>query len=187
MKRAKDLFGEDREAVLTWAREIAVIRKEAAKAIEEKKNSYASELTQRNQKFQEANQKIGTFIQQTAGHLEKTYPEIFTAPADQPEAADALKKGFSFVDESSAKMMEFDITTRAARAAVVRSMAGVFPRLLLDNNKLKARVKELEEQIGKYEKTDPSELGGGGGGGERPTSDGGTADLAKEFDALNSK
>lgn len=185
---AKKLFGEDKEPVLQWARDIASIRKEAAQAIEEKRNGYASELTKRNQQFQEANQKINAFIQQTAGHLEKTYPNIFTAPADQPEAAEALKKGFSFVDESSARMMDFDINTRAARAAVIRSMAGAFPRLLLDNSKKDARIKELEEEVAKYNRSDPSELGGGGGGGggsgER---DGGSESLANEIDALNKR
>jgi len=187
MRIAKQLFGEDREAVLQWAREIAVIRKEAAKAVEEKRNGYASEITQRNQKLQAANQQVSGFIEQMSGHLEKTYPHIFSAPEDQPEAREALKKGFGFVDESSRKMMEYDINTRAARAAVIRSMAGAFPRLVMDNTRLSARVQELEEQLGKFEKSDPSNLGGTGGGGGETKKDGGSDDLADEIDRLNKK
>lgn len=186
---AKRLFGDEKEPVLQWARDINSIRKEATKAIEEKRNGYASEITSRNQKFQEANQKLGSFVQQMTAHLEKTYPDIFSAPADKPELGDALKKGFQFVDESSAKMMDYDINTRAARAAVVRSMAGAFPRLLMDNNQLRARVKELETTLGKYEGTDPSNLGGAGGGAPAGSGDkgGGSDDLARELDALAKK
>jgi hypothetical protein len=188
MRIAKQLFGDDREAVLQWAREIALIRKDAAKAVEDKRNGYASEITTRNQKFQEANQKVSQFIQQQGAHLEKLYPHIFSASADKPEAQEALKKGFAFVDESSAKMMEYDINTRAARAAVIRSMAGAFPRLAMDNSRLAARVTELEEQLGKFEKSDPSNLGGaGGGGGDDSKKDGGSDDLAREIDKLNKR
>ena len=185
MRIAKQLFGDDREAVLQWAREIAVIRKEAAKAVEDKRAGYASEITQRNQKFQEANQKVGQFIQQMSGHLEKTYPNIFTAPDDQPEVQAALKKGFAFVDESSAKMMDYNVNERASRAAVIRSMAGAFPRLAMDNTRLSNRVQELEAQLAKFEKSDPSELGGGGGGGTETKKDGGSDTLADEIDKLN--
>lgn len=184
---AKRLFGDDKEAVLQWARDIASIRKEASKAIEEKRTSYASEMTQRNQKFQEANQKLTTFVQQTTNHLAQAYPDIFTAPADQPEAQEALKKGFGFVDESSSRMMEFDINTRAARAAVIRSMAGAFPRLLADRVRDRAEIQSLKETLAKYDKTDPGSLGGGGGGGSPPTKEGGTDEMAAEFDAIMNK
>lgn len=189
MAIAKRLFGDDREPVLQWARDIAVLRRDAAKAIEEKKTGYASEITKRQQQFAEANQKIQGFIQQTTGHLEKQYPNIFSAPADKPELAEKLKTGFAFVDESAAKMMEYDINTRAARAAVVRSMAGAFPRLVLEVSQQAARIKELEEENAKFRQTDPSELGGGtGGGGRTPgEKDGGSDTLAAEIDALNKR
>jgi hypothetical protein len=186
---ANKLFGENKEVVLGWARDIAQIRKDAARAIEEKRNGYTTELTKRNQQFQEANQKIAGFIQQTNQHLAKNYPDIFEATPDQPEAAEALKKGFAFVDESSAKMMEWDINTRAARASVVRAMAGAFPRLLSDRVRDRAEIKSLREKLAKFEKSDPSEMGGtpGSSGGGRTEKGGGSDELAAELEAQLSK
>jgi hypothetical protein len=186
---AKRLFGDDREPVLQWARDIASLRKDASRAIEEKRTGYASEVTKRDQQFRDANQRISAFISDTSKQLEQQYPEIFSAPADKPEIAEALKKGFSFVDESSSKMMEFNLNERAARAALVRSWAGAFPRLVLDLSQKSARIAELEGQIKKLQGSDPGELGGGGGGGGKAEGarDGGSDDLAAELDALNKR
>lgn len=189
---AKKLFGDEKEAVLQWARDVESVRKEADRAIKEKREGYASEMTKRNQQFVEANQKIGNFVQQTTTHLENNYPQIFKAAADQPEAAEKLKQGFSFVDETTQKMMSFDINTRAARAAVVRSMAGAFPRLVWDNSRKDSRIAELEAELAQYNRTDPSELGGnggGGGGGRGPGSEaeGGSDSMADEIEKLNKR
>lgn len=181
---AKKLFGEDKEPVLQWAREVAAIRKEAGKAIEEKRNGYASEITKRQQEMATTNQNVSKFIQETTQALEKQFPDLFTAPVDQPEIADALKKGFAFVDDSAANMMTFDVNKRAATAAVVRCMAGAYPRLVMERAKMQEQIKTLQETLSKYESSDPSELGGGGGGGSdrNGPNDGGTAEMAKEFD-----
>jgi hypothetical protein len=187
---ATKLFGENKEAVLGWARDLSQIRKEAQRAIEDKRTGYTAELQKRQQDFAQGQQKMSGFIQQTNDHLAKTYPHIFQATADQPEAGEALRKGFAFVDESSAKMMEFDINTRAARASVIRAMAGAFPRLVLDVTRMTAENKELREKLAKFESTDPSEMGGGGGGapaGGGGTKDGGSDDLAAEIEKLNKK
>ena len=184
MAIAKKLFGDDRDTVLGWAREIDLIRREASRAVAEKQSGYEKTMKERAAQDTQTQRQLQEFIHKSTESLAQKFPDIFAPPEDDPEAADALKRGFQFVDEFVNKQGEMNINEKAARTAIIRAQAAAYPRLVHDVRKLRAEVERLTSENAKLLGQDPANMGGEGGGGEAPADDGGTDKMAEEIGKL---
>ena len=164
-KLAKSLFGEDADIVLSHVRELSNIEDEATEAIETQKKSW----TQNKENFLRTaseNQRLArsTYESVTQQLVEK-YPDIFGEDAANPEATAALKGGLDFVDAISKSVNTMSPQDAAKNTAIIRQMAGSFPRHLKVIEQLKAQLAEAKADVSKFRKSDP-----GSGGDTVPSS-----------------
>ena len=185
-RMAKELFGEDFQEALDAVSPMLQTRKDAERAVKEKAENYEADVAKFTESTKAYRQQVEGFVKQATDQLSAANPEIFGNPTDASEA-EAFKRGFAFVDEATQKADTFTPEERAARVAVVRSMAGAFPRMAHTLSKVKAELAAAQEELAKYRKSDPSNIGdGGGGGGENTDNAGGVDSMAAEFDKLGS-
>lgn len=181
---AKKLFGEDRETVLTHARELSVIDSEAAEAIRSKQENYQSEVTKAAEESQKAQTNYQQFVKNQSEHFLNNNPDIFGTDGASPEAVEALQKGIAFVDACANASPDMSINERAARAAVVRGFAIAGPRLLFELKAARAEIARLTEENKGFRASDPGnagEHGGGGAGGDGGEEPAGSDALAADF------
>jgi hypothetical protein len=182
-KLATKLFGDARELVLGHVRSMAALRSAAAQAIADKQKNYETEIQTRTAAQQKAQQDYQGFLQSHLESSAKARPDMYGDDPSNPEAMQAYERGKKFVEESFTNIEGMDLNTRAARVALIRNLASVAPRLLLERNQARAQITQLEKALEEYRASDP---GAGGEGGERPAADikkelGGSNDLANEF------
>jgi predicted nuclease with TOPRIM domain len=184
-KLAKQLFGEDYPVVIDYANKLNDIRESAEEAVKNKQDNHQSETQKQADELKKVSGQIEQFVKEAGENLVQKFPDIFSAKEDEPEVAAALKKGFDFVDDARINQGKFNPNERAAKIAVIRSWAGAFPRLIHDRSRLMAENAALREEIAKYNKTDPGNLGeGAGAGGGAGKDDGGSDELAAEFSKM---
>lgn len=184
-KLAKQLFGEDFTIVMDYANKLNDIREAADEAVSEKQKNYQSDTQRQAEQFKTVSTQIEQFVKEAGENLVQKFPDVFSAKEDEPEVAAALKKGFDFVDDARINQGKLNPNERAAKIAVIRAWSGAFPRLMHDRSKLMAENAALREEIAKYNKSDPGNMGEGGGeGGGAGKDDGGSDELAAEFAKL---
>jgi hypothetical protein len=164
-KLAKSMFGEDADIILSHARELSNIEEEANDAIETQKKNW----TQTKEQFlqsQQQNQKLAqTTYNEITSQLVSKYPDYFGEDAANPEANAALKSGLEYVEGVSKLINTLPPQEAAKITAIVRMMAGSFPKHLIIIKQLKTQLSEAKESLGKLRKSDP------GSGGETTPSE----------------
>lgn len=179
---AKELFGEDRETILTHARELNLLRKSANDAVEGKQKNYQTEIQTKSTEFQKAQGDYQKFVKDSSEKFVINNPDLFTVEEGDTEAATAVDKGLQFVDSSVSGSEKMGVNERAARAALIRGMAASFPRLMLERTRLRAEVERLKTENAGFRQSDPGNAGEGGGAGGSGGSDevGGSDDLVEK-------
>jgi hypothetical protein len=184
-KLAKSLFGEDADIVLSHARELSNIEEEANDAIETQKKSW----TQTKEQFldsQKKNRELATTTyNEITSQLVSKYPDYFGEDAANPDANAALKGGLDYVDMISKSVNAMPSQEAAKNTAIIRMMAGSFPKHLKIIEQLKAELAEAKTDLGKLRKSDPGS--GGDSIPSTPTGDKkpiGIKGMAAEFDKI---
>jgi hypothetical protein len=131
---------------------------------------------------QKRSEEYQAHLKATQEQIEAEFPELTVAPKDDPEGAEALKRGYDFVDTVLKQLDSMTVKDRAEHNAVFR--ARVAASYLQEHQAVKLReerdnlLKELTELRG----SDP------GKGGAKPTPTppkegvGGIAAMAAKFD-----
>lgn len=180
-KAAKEMFGDEFQEALDAVAPMIETRRAADRAIAEKRENYEAERKAAEENWKTQSTQIQSFMGQAFESLQQKEPEIFGFSEEDKEGTEALQRGLQFVDEATLSSASLNPTERAAKAAVLRAMAGAFPRVKIALTNAKARIAELESEIAKFKGTDPGNAGDGGAGGVAEKQTAGTDDLAAEI------
>ena len=151
-KEIRRLFDEQQNAVENARKEGEVRDKTRAEQRRVEQETFAKDITETWTKANEA------------AKSDEKYGKYFTAVEGDQEGNQRLAKGFELADrafsEHPAKAKTPDERKAIVeRHAAVRNRAAAFGRLVFQNTKLDARVKELEVELKKYTGTEPPTSG----------------------------
>lgn len=112
------------------------------------------------------------------------YGKYFVPRESDPEWNQRLAKGFELVDKAFAdanprdpRLSPEQRRSVIERHAAIRNRAAAFGPLRFENERLTARVGELEKELAEYKKTEPAQ----GGGGSKPPAQNGATDPMDRF------
>jgi uncharacterized coiled-coil DUF342 family protein len=173
-KAAGDMFGEYANDVLTYARDMDGIKRDATAAInrhaETQERAKAEEATlskKQEAAFKSAYDESLKGIQENA-----TWGKWFKPDETDPEGSKMLQEGFDKIEEVMSTMDKLTLDEQAAYSAMFRARAAAAPRLILENNRSLAKIATLEAELAKYRGTDPGNKPKGGlgvvGDGDKP-------------------
>lgn len=182
---ARKLFGENSLNVLADIRDLERMSREANNAIKQHRDVLEAK-TKQEQEAWEGNQKqFESARQLSRQQLAQEFPEFFGEPED-PDLAEAWKKGNEFVDSAAQRAADMSAEERAAVSEVMRARAAWFPRGHKENTKLKAENAQLKEELAKYRASDPGNIGERGDAKPKGDEDltGGSESLVKRFEKM---
>lgn len=153
--RLQEMFGSSASRVAWHINQLNQIESEANDAIasaREKSDAQRKEFDTQNQA---RIADFANFSKAAQDELVKNHPGYFAPDPENPEATTALEKGYAFVDNALRKS---DITPKehAENATVIRSLAAVAPRLMVEKKQLLAKITGLETELGKFRKSSPT-------------------------------
>lgn len=190
VKKAKELFGDASTVVLNHRQAVLTAehaRKEALSNWKTKAEERDRTLSEQQQQFVASTKTRFNTYQDT---MAKKYPDLYSPSAPDaegkptdPEGDELLSKGDALVKKafglSEDKLTHEQMTDAQAELAI---RARSFGRLKLQNNRLAAKVKELEEKLASYSQAEP---GGGDGRTDTRTASGSWEDQSDaEISAL---
>ncbi len=158
-------FGTSAYRVAAMARELMSLSRQADLALQEHATNAEKTAQEQALAKQTGDQTYKNHYDASVAELEKSWPQYFAPDEKDPEASDALKQGYKFVDDIAANQDAFTPDQRAAYNAVVRARAAGFARAILDGNRKDAKIKSLEEELSKFRSSDPGAAGERSGAG----------------------
>jgi hypothetical protein len=183
-KAAVDKFGDYANDVLSFVRDIDVVKRDANLAVQRHAEQNEKESAERETMTAKQRQEYEGYYRSSLEGIQKneSYGKWFSENPDDPEATQLLKSGFEEIDKISAQLDTLPPDQQAAYSAVFKARAAAFPRLLLEHARLLAKQSELEAELAKYRGTDPGAEAGAGGDGLQPTKRMNTDAAAAAFD-----
>lgn len=182
---ARKLFGENSLNVLADIRDLERMSREANNAIKQHRDGLDAKTKQEQETWEGTQKQFESARQLSRQQLAKEYPEFFGEPED-PELAEAWKKGNEFVDSAAQRAADMSAEERAAVSEVMRARAAWFPRGHKENTKLKAELAEVKAELEKYRASDPGNIGERGDAKPKGDDDlsGGSESLVKRFEKM---
>lgn len=180
---AQKLFGANALRVLSKIESLERIQADSQRAIAQHREGFEAKHKEATQRSVQEHQTITKYREESRQEIVDKFPQFFGEDANDPDAIEALKKGFELVDsaDNADRMPPAD---RAALAEVIRHRAAWFTRGHREIQQKDAKIKSLEEELSKYRASDP------GSGKEKPGEvekksefpGSGLESLAAEFD-----
>lgn len=179
---AANMFGHYSSRVMARILELQRIERAAENAVQEHSKNIEVKTKEQELNRQREEGLYQKSFDSANAELQSKWPQFFAPDEADTEVSEALKSGYDFVDnvlKSAAAMKPDD---RAAYNAVLRARAGAFPRVALENNRLKSKVSSLEEELAKFRKSDPGSAEGRNPVEGSKASASGIMDMASQFD-----
>jgi len=153
---AQKIFGQHNALrVLTQIDKLNDMKQQAEASIK----SHHAEMGAKQKQMEEWQrteiQKYTTLRDQNRKELVEKYPQFFGPDEADPEASEALTKGFEFVDRAAEKAEDLSVDERAAYSEVIRAKAAWFPKGHLLIKRKDEKIAALEEELSKYRGSDP--------------------------------
>lgn len=153
-------FGPSAHRVHHYIAEMARNQREADLAIRRHSETYQTKMKQTMEQQKAESQKFDTSLKSARGELESKWPQWFKTPAVDGDNADkelaaAHQGGIALVKDWVEKAPSLPTEEKAAYTAVVMSRAEAFPRLVLENERLRAELKTLKGTIQGKQSGDP--------------------------------
>lgn len=168
-KAIHELFGHYSPRVFARLMELRRIERASNEAVTKHvKNAEAKAATAKAE-LENTQKHYDKLLADSSDELAREWPEHFAPDEKDPEVSAALKSGYEFVDGMVKRANEMTPEDRAAHNAVLRARAAAFLPERLKNNRLTARVKELETELAKFRESDP---GGSETPGDTPLAEG---------------
>jgi len=183
-KAAVDKFGEYANDVLSFVRDIDVVKRDANLAVQRHAEQNEKESAERETMTSRQRQEYEGYYNTALDGIKKNeaYGKWFSENPDDPEATQLLKSGYEEIENITAKLDKLPADQQAAYSAVFKARAAAFPRLLLEHNRVLAKQSELEAELAKYRGTDPGSENGAGGDGITPPKRMNSEQAAAAFD-----
>lgn len=171
---AQRIFGTNALRVLTQIDKLNDLKQQAEASVK----THHAEQGAKQKQFEEwqrtETQKYSTLRDDARKELAEKYPQFFAPDEADPEASDALAKGYEFVDRAAEKAHELSVDERAAYAEVIRARAAWFPRGHRELAKAKEKIASLEQELTAFRGSDPGAEKEKGRAVEKKTDDLGT-------------
>lgn len=177
---AVNMFGHYAPRVMARILELKRIERAADNAIAEHSKNIEFKSKEAELNRQRSEKEYLKAFESSTQQLQEKYPQFFSPDESDSEVSDVLKQGYEFVDKVMQSAEAMKTEERAAYSAVLRARAGAFPRVAMENARLKAKLESLESELSKFRKSDPGSAEGRGStpAPERPA---GISDLVKAF------
>jgi hypothetical protein len=154
---ANKLFGRSANRVLGRLFELQRMDQEAINAVNEHSKNAETMAKEQTAKSQAEETRYNSMVEASHRELEENWPALFKADEKDPEGTKALQAGYKFVDDLNKAAANLSPEEKAAYTAVLRARAAGFLKATLDNNRLRAEVDKLKEELGKKRKSDPGD------------------------------
>lgn len=180
---ARQMFGDDADDVLDERKKLIDINLKANREAKRYREQAAERERQKALKQVEERERMEGLWNRALESIQEKYPEYFKHRDGDEEYNKELDAGYATVDKAHAA--DLPLEEKVARLAALRHRAAAFRPLVLERNRLKARVEELEGVVAEYEKSAPT---GGRGGSETErvgkAESNGYSNAEEEIDAL---
>lgn len=184
-RMAKQMFGDEYQEALDAVRPMLETRRAAEEAVKSKLENYTAEQQKMQESYKETGIQFQKFISESWESLKQADPEIFGESEEDAEGTKLLSNGLSFVDESANNGSEMPLSERAARSAMIRAMAGAFPRVKYMLGKANEQIATLKSELEALRGSDPGNAGGVGAVSTASQDDvDGFENMASKFDNL---
>lgn len=154
-KTAKELFGESAEDVLAMRRKLVDLRKNADREAKRYREEAAERDKRKVTEETETRMKAQQLWKQANDEIVRRYPDFFGEVEGDDELNQARRESYAVID--SQNRPDIKLEDKIALNAAIRHRAAAFKTMLIKNNRLKARVTELEEALKAYEASEPGE------------------------------
>jgi hypothetical protein len=154
-KKLQEMFGHSSARVAWHINELNGIEISANEAIESAREKSEAQRKEFETQNQSRISDLANFSKSAQEELVKNHPGYFAPDPENPEATTALQKGYDFVDSA---LNSKDVTPRerAEKATVIRSLAAVAPRLMVERKQDRAKIASLEAELAKFRKSSPT-------------------------------
>jgi hypothetical protein len=154
-KKLQEMFGHSSARVAWHINELNGIESSANEAIESAREKSEAQRKEFETQNQSRISDFANFSKSAQDELVKNHPGYFAPDPENPEATTALQKGYDFVDSA---LNSKDVTPRehAEKATVIRSLAAVAPRLMVERKQDRAKIASLEAELAKFRKSSPT-------------------------------
>lgn len=171
--------------VLNLAEQIDDIIQESNIAAEEFAKTHEQSAAQREQAQKAHVAKYGATVKAEMDNLRKDPKNgrWFSPDEKDPEIAKVLNESFAKVDEIINGSANATLEQAAANSALLRSQAAAFPRVVMENGRLDAKVKALEAELAKIRGTDPGARGAAAPAAAAAPRRGGIEEASAAFDS----
>jgi hypothetical protein len=156
-KAANQMFGEDAADVLDFVRNIDVIKRDAALAVERHAETFEKSRAERESMSKREKEQFDSVYKSSLDNIRKNekWGKWFSENPEDPEATQLLNDGFSEIESITSKLDTLPLDQQAAYAAVFKARAAAFPRMLMEYNRLAAQRDALQQELEQIRATDP--------------------------------
>lgn len=158
-RAAREMFGDDAHDVIQFTRDIDSLSRDADAAVRRHSEEYDKSRQDQDMASRKMQQEYDAHYESALEGIREhpEYGKWFKEDEGDPEASEVLKEGFANVNDITSKFASraYAPEEEAAHAAVLRSQAAAFPRVVLEVTRLTNENAALKEELGKYRGTDP--------------------------------
>ncbi len=184
-KKLDEMFGSSAKRVAWHLKQLETIETEANDAIASaREKSAASQKESEARKLKDSSD-FKSFRQAAAGELVQKYGHYFAPDETNPDASKALEEGFKYVDNAEKLNGEANPKVRAETAAMIRGLAAVAPRLMVEKRQMLEKIKGLEDELGKYRRSSPGSIAPSGAAAPAAQQEEGIAAIVKAAKAVS--
>lgn len=187
-RAATEMFGDSAPDVLDYTRELDRLNRAAKIATENHAANHERSTLERegihkreDAEFQEMRNSALDGIKSN-----ENWGKWFREDENDPEASQLIRDGYSEIEKLMKDIGGLPADQRAAYSALYMARAAATPRLMLENNRLQAKVEAFQEELEKIRGTDPGAKGkqGENGGGTEAKQPMGIEQAAAAFDNM---
>lgn len=165
--KAKEMFGETANEVLSHRRKIIELNQKKREAVENFKKTGAEREKQSSESQRASQEKAKAAWDDHNKTVAEKYPAFFAPEEGDEEGNKILDAGIKLADLAFNPPEGTDPIQIVKTAAEIRNRAAGFGRMVHRNKRLQGKIKELEKTLEEYKKSDP---GHGAPSGNKPAA-----------------
>ncbi len=154
-EQARSWFGESAPTILQHIRNISELSKKNEQALEQAKKASADHELKTKGQHEQQNAAFHQAFTGAGKELVDKYPKWFGEREGDAKGNELLKKGLEYTDTVFSGNGSLNPQQKAQRLAVIRAKAANHDRVVYWSKEKDARIAELEEDLAKFEESEP--------------------------------